>query len=204
MNRTRLILGAGADRLAESSVAVFGVGGVGGYVAEFLARAGVGHIALIDSDIVEQSNLNRQIIALNSTLGEKKVAVCARRLRDINPRIKVGEFDFFFTAQTAFDFSGYDLVLDCIDTVTSKVANCGYIRNFRMSVGARHAPPAQAGGHNLAYRGIFERYAGGRRCGTGRAPRSGKPVVRPRGGSSQNGGSGYRLAAKRESVTLFP
>lgn len=122
MNRTRLLLGGGAEKLASACVAVFGIGGVGGYCAEFLARAGVGRIALADNDVISESNLNRQIIALNSTIGEKKTKACARRLKDISPDICVEEYDFFYTAQTPFDFSKYDLVLDCIDTVTSKVA----------------------------------------------------------------------------------
>ena len=122
MNRTRLLLGSGAEKLASACVAVFGIGGVGGYCAEFLARAGVGRIALADNDVISESNLNRQIIALNSTIGEKKTEACARRLKDISPDICVEEYDFFYTAQTPFDFSKYDLVLDCIDTVTSKVA----------------------------------------------------------------------------------
>ena len=122
MNRTRLLLGQDAEKPASARVAVFGVGGVGGYVAGFLARAGVGHIALIDGDTVSASNLNRQIIALTSTIGQKKTQVCARRLKDINPDLEVEEFDLFYTQDTPFDFSRYDLIADCIDTVTSKVA----------------------------------------------------------------------------------
>ena len=122
MNRTKLLRGEGADALSFASVAIFGIGGVGGYVAEFLARAGVGRLALVDSDAVSESNLNRQIIALTSTIGKKKTRVCADRLRDINPQITVEEFDLFYSASTPFNFSPYDLVIDCIDTVTSKVA----------------------------------------------------------------------------------
>lgn len=122
MNRTRLLLGEGADRLRAAAVAVFGVGGVGGYCAEFLARAGVGRIALVDADRVSASNKNRQVIALDSTVGRLKAQVCAERIKDINAQIITEVFPIFYDKNTAFDFSAYDVVLDCIDTVSSKVA----------------------------------------------------------------------------------
>ena len=122
--RTALLLGdAGMARLARARVAVFGVGGVGGHVAEALARSGVGALELIDDDVVSPSNLNRQIVALHSTLGLPKVDVAAARIRDINPDCRVAPRRVFFTPETApqFDFSAYDYVVDAIDTVTGKV-----------------------------------------------------------------------------------
>ena len=123
--RTRLLLGAEAlDRLAACRVAVFGVGGVGGYVVEALARSGIGALDLIDNDTVAESNLNRQIIALHSTIGQYKVDVAAARVRDINPDCRVTAHRVFFLPETQaqFDFSAYDYVVDAIDTVKGKLA----------------------------------------------------------------------------------
>lgn len=122
--RTERLLGADAmERLAASRVAVFGVGGVGGYAVEALARSGVGTLDLIDNDKVCESNLNRQIIALHSTLGQYKVDVAAQRARDINPDITVNTFKLFYTPETAgeLDFQCYDYIIDAIDTVTGKL-----------------------------------------------------------------------------------
>ncbi|MBQ1254492.1 MAG: tRNA threonylcarbamoyladenosine dehydratase [Clostridia bacterium] len=114
----------GIARLRASRVAVFGVGGVGGFAAEALARSGVGALDLIDHDIVSPSNINRQIIALHSTVGRKKVEVMAERIADICPNIVVRTFDTFYLPETAhlFDFSIYDYVVDAIDTVSGKIA----------------------------------------------------------------------------------
>lgn len=109
------------EKLQKSRVAVFGVGGVGGYVVEALARAGVGNIDIIDNDTISVSNLNRQIIALTSTVGKNKVDVSKARLLDINPNIKVETYKCFFTRDTEFDFSKYDYVVDAIDTVVGKL-----------------------------------------------------------------------------------
>lgn len=109
------------EKLKNSRVAVFGVGGVGGYVVESLARAGVGNIDIIDNDTISVSNLNRQIIALSSTVGQNKVDVSKARLLDINPNIKVQTYKCFFTRDTEFDFSKYDYVVDAIDTVVGKL-----------------------------------------------------------------------------------
>ncbi|MGE4548983.1 MAG: ThiF family adenylyltransferase, partial [Intestinibacillus sp.] len=119
--RTGLLLGeAGLARLAAARVAVFGVGGVGGYVCEALARSGVGALDLFDDDRVALSNINRQIIALHSTVGQYKVDVMAARIRDINPGAQVHAHRCFFTPENAdgIDFSQYDYVVDAIDTVT--------------------------------------------------------------------------------------
>lgn len=120
--RTEMLIGKEAlEKLKNSRVAVFGVGGVGGYVVESLARAGVGNIDIIDNDTISVSNLNRQIIALNSTVGKNKVEVSKERLLDINPNIKVQTYKSFFTRDTVFDFSEYDYVVDAIDTVVGKL-----------------------------------------------------------------------------------
>ena len=125
--RTAMLLGNEAiDRLAHSSVAVFGAGGVGSYTIEALARSGVGHLMICDADTVSQSNINRQLYALHSTLGMNKVDVASRRIADINPDARVDARCVFFGADTAdsFDFSEYDYVVDAIDTVTSKLLIC--------------------------------------------------------------------------------
>ena len=128
--RTRLLVGdEPLERLKNAKVAVFGVGGVGGYVVEALARSGIGTLHLYDDDIVSESNLNRQIAALHSTLGQPKAEVMARRVQDINPCCQVESFQIFYLPQNAdtVDLSQYDYVVDCIDTVTAKlelVARC--------------------------------------------------------------------------------
>lgn len=123
-SRSELIFGEEAmEKLAKARVAVFGVGGVGGYAVEALARSGIGALDLIDNDTVALTNLNRQIIALHSTIGEYKVDIAAKRVLDINPDIKIKAYRTFFTPETAdeFDFSGYDYIIDAIDTVTGKI-----------------------------------------------------------------------------------
>ena len=124
-SRTRMLLGGdGMEKLKKARVAVFGVGGVGGYAVEALARSGVGALDLIDDDVVSESNINRQLIALHSTIGMPKVAVAAARIADINPGCTVRTYRTFYTPDTAgqFDFSQYDYVIDAIDTVTGKLA----------------------------------------------------------------------------------
>ncbi len=124
-SRTELLLGQeGVEKLKKARVAVFGVGGVGGYVVEALARSGVGTLDLIDNDVVSLSNINRQIIALHSTLGKPKTEVAAERAKDINPDITVHVHNVFYLPETAtrFDFSAYDYVVDAIDTVSGKIA----------------------------------------------------------------------------------
>ena len=124
-SRTALLLGEdGVEKLKKSRVAVFGVGGVGGYVVEALARSGVGALDLIDKDVVSASNINRQIIALHSTVGRLKTEVAAERARDINPDIEVKVHNVFYLPETAeqFDFTQYDYVVDAIDTVSGKLA----------------------------------------------------------------------------------
>ena len=123
--RTAMLLGAEAvARLEKAQVAVFGIGGVGGYTVEALARAGVGHIHVIDNDSISLSNINRQILATHSTVGLPKVESAKRRILDINPQAQVTCHQFFYGPDTAhfLDFSQYDYIVDAIDTVTGKLA----------------------------------------------------------------------------------
>ena len=122
--RTAMLIGEeGVSRLSCAHVAVFGVGGVGGYVVEALARAGVGEFSLFDADTVSESNINRQIIALHSTVGMPKVQAAAARVRDIDPEITVHTHEVFYLPENAdaFDLSQYDYVVDAIDTVSAKM-----------------------------------------------------------------------------------
>lgn len=123
--RTEMLLGSDAiQKLQNARVAVFGLGGVGGYVVEALARSGVGSLDLIDSDRVSVSNLNRQILATHSTVGMLKVDAARARVLDINPDCQVKTWPVFYTPDTAdsFDFTQYDYIVDAIDTVTGKLA----------------------------------------------------------------------------------
>jgi tRNA A37 threonylcarbamoyladenosine dehydratase len=124
-SRTQLLLGKEAmEKLHNSRVAVFGIGGVGGYTVEALARSGVGALDLIDDDKVCLTNLNRQIVATRKTVGQYKVDVAEQRIHEIDPNIKVTTYKIFFTPETQdqFDFTQYDYVVDAIDTVTGKIA----------------------------------------------------------------------------------
>ena len=123
-SRTELLFGKEAmEKLAGSRVAVFGIGGVGGYTVEALVRSGVGAIDLIDDDKVCLTNLNRQIIATRSTVGKYKVDVMKERILDINPKAEVNVHKCFYLPETKdeFDFSKYDYVVDAVDTVTAKI-----------------------------------------------------------------------------------
>lgn len=114
----------GINKLKNCHVAVFGIGGVGGHAAEALVRGGIGEITIVDNDTINESNLNRQIIALTSTIGRKKVDVMRERLLDINPSLKINCYDCFYLPETEseFDFSEYDYVIDAVDTVTAKLS----------------------------------------------------------------------------------
>lgn len=135
-SRTQLLVGKEAmERLANARVAIFGIGGVGGYVVEALARSGVGTLDLIDDDKICLTNLNRQIIATRSTIGKYKVDVAKARVLDINPKAVVNTYQTFYVPETAeqFDFSQYDYVVDAIDTVTGKI-------NLVMQTEQTHTP----------------------------------------------------------------
>ncbi|MEG2395723.1 MAG: tRNA threonylcarbamoyladenosine dehydratase [Oscillospiraceae bacterium] len=124
LERTELLFGnENIEKLKNSRVAIFGIGGVGSFTAEALARSGIGTLDLIDNDTVSQSNLNRQLIALHSTLGKYKVEVMRDRILDINPNAKINIYKTFFMPECSgdFDFSNYDYVVDAIDTVTGKL-----------------------------------------------------------------------------------
>ncbi len=124
-SREALLIGEAAlDRLEGAYVALFGVGGVGSYAAEALARAGVGKILLVDNDTVSLSNINRQLCALHSTVGQYKTDVTADRLRDINPKIQIEIRHDFLLPENAssFDFAAFDFVIDAVDTVSAKLA----------------------------------------------------------------------------------
>lgn len=123
-SRLRLLIGREAvEKLAHLRVAVFGIGGVGGYVCEALVRSGIGEFDLIDNDRVNLSNLNRQIIATRQTIGEEKVAVMEERMKQINPQVKVHIHKCFFLPENAdqLPFDQYDYVVDAVDTVTAKI-----------------------------------------------------------------------------------
>ena len=123
-SRTAMLIGeSGVKKLHDSRVAVFGIGGVGGYVVEALVRSGLGFIDIIDNDIVNETNLNRQIIATHSTIGQYKVDVAKDRILDINPNANVLIHKTFFMPETAgeFDFPQYDYIVDAIDTVKGKI-----------------------------------------------------------------------------------
>ena len=123
-SRTARVYGEEAvDKLAFSKVAVFGVGGVGGFACEALARAGVGAIDIFDKDTVSLSNINRQIIALHSTVGKSKVEIMKGRIEDINPDCKVNAYNVFYLPENAdeYDLSRYDYVIDAVDTVLAKL-----------------------------------------------------------------------------------
>ncbi|MBQ9632341.1 MAG: tRNA threonylcarbamoyladenosine dehydratase [Lachnospiraceae bacterium] len=125
LTRTRMLIGDEALlRLADARVAVFGIGGVGGYVVEALARSGVGALDLIDRDVVDITNINRQIIASQATIGRGKAEVAAERIALINPDCRVEVYPLFYLPETAdqFDFSQFDYVVDAVDTVTAKLS----------------------------------------------------------------------------------
>lgn len=123
-SRTELLLGSNAiKKLQNARVAVFGLGGVGGYVVEALARSGIGKLDLVDNDVVSLSNLNRQILATHKTVGKYKTEVAAARVAEINPSCVVRTYNKFFLPENSaeFDFTQYDYVVDAIDTVSGKI-----------------------------------------------------------------------------------
>ncbi len=122
--RTEALIGEDSlKKLENAHVAIFGIGGVGGYVAEALARAGIGEITIVDKDTVDETNINRQIIALSSTIGRDKVEVMRERMLDINPSLKINAYKTFYLPDTADQFvlNKYDYIADAVDTVTAKL-----------------------------------------------------------------------------------
>ena len=147
-SRTAMLLGASSiEKLAGARVAVFGVGGVGGYAAEALARAGVGALDLIDNDTVSVSNINRQMVATTETVGRLKVDVMAERIRAINPDCQVTALPTFRTKENAAELiasSGADAVVDCIDNVSAKIAMivaCGEQGRYPLGAPGSKRPP---------------------------------------------------------------
>ncbi len=133
-SRTERLLGAEAlERLSKAKIAVFGIGGVGGHAAEALVRSGIGALDIVDGDTVALSNINRQIVALHSTVGKLKVDVAEERFLDINPNITIRKFPVRFSEETAerFDFSEYDYVIDAVDDVCAKVLLAVMCRDSR-------------------------------------------------------------------------
>ena len=123
IQRAEMIYGVnGMASLAEANVCLLGIGGVGSYTLEALVRSGIGSVTIVDKDIVEKTNINRQLIALNSTIGQAKVAVAAERAKDINPDIKINALEMFYLQKQALDFREFDYVIDAIDNVTGKLA----------------------------------------------------------------------------------
>lgn len=123
-SRTELLIGSEAlKKLENSHIAVFGIGGVGGYIAEALARSGVGKLDIFDNDIVSLTNINRQIIATHKTIGMPKVEAMKQRIADINPSAQVNAYQTFYMPENSseFDFSKYDYIADAVDTVTAKI-----------------------------------------------------------------------------------
>lgn len=112
---------SGMQKLKHSSVIIFGVGGVGSYAAEAIARAGIGRITVVDNDVVDVTNINRQLIALNSTVGLDKVSVSKSRIEDINPLCRVTAIKEFYDENSSIDLTAFDYILDCIDSVPSKL-----------------------------------------------------------------------------------
>lgn len=136
-SRLELLIGENAvANIRQSKVAVFGVGGVGGYVVEILARSGVGSICIIDNDKVNITNINRQIIALHSTIGEYKVDALEKRILDINPDCNVIKYKMFYLPDNAdeIDLTGYDYVIDCIDTVAAKIELIKRCKSFSIPI----------------------------------------------------------------------
>lgn len=136
-NRLQLLIGEdGLAKLKQSSVAVFGIGGVGSYVVEALTRSGIGSIAIIDKDVIDITNINRQLIATHSTIGKRKVDVTRDRISDINPECKVQGYHVFYNEETmnAIDLRDYDYIVDAIDTVTSKILIVKQAKEFNIRV----------------------------------------------------------------------
>lgn len=134
--RTEILLGDDINKLKESNIIIFGIGGVGGYVTEMLVRSGVGRITIVDFDKVDISNKNRQIIALDSTIGKLKVDVLADRIKDINPACKVTKINEKLLPDNieSFNLSSYDYIIDAIDMVTSKVSLIVYAKEHNIPI----------------------------------------------------------------------
>ncbi len=133
--RTEMLIGKNnLEQLKIKRVAVFGIGGVGSYTIEALARAGVGHLMIVDNDTISLSNINRQLIALHSTVGKNKTAVMKSRIYDINPHCEVVAENIFYSAKSDIDLTGYDYIVDAIDTVSSKLDLITLAKNHNIPI----------------------------------------------------------------------
>lgn len=162
--RTELLLGADAiSRLVSSRVLIVGVGGVGAYAAELIARAGVGHITIIDGDDVAPSNINRQLPALHSTVGLPKVEVMSRRIKDINPEAEIEVVKGFITAESVADVVGdrYDAVVDAIDAIAPKVALLEYCVKHHVAVVSSMGAGGRTDPTKVTYADIAKTYNDG-------------------------------------------
>lgn len=157
--RTKILLGKeNIKKLSTKNVIIFGVGGVGGYVAEMITRSGVGSLTIVDFDTVNASNINRQIIALNSTIGKPKVEVMKERLLDINPQLKITALNKMFdkTNKHEFDLTSYDYVVDCIDTLMQKVDLIVYAKSKNANVISAMGTGNRSGVPNFKVGDIYE------------------------------------------------
>ena len=169
-SRTQLLLGKEAmEKLHNSRVAVFGIGGVGGYTVEALARSGVGALDLIDDDKVCLTNLNRQIVATRKTVGQYKVDVAEQRIHEIDPNIKVTTYKIFFTPETQdqFDFTQYDYVVDAIDTLAPKCHLIAETLKRRIKIVSSMGAGAKSDITQVRFADIWDTY----HCGLSKAVR---------------------------------
>ncbi|MGN0960837.1 MAG: ThiF family adenylyltransferase [Christensenellales bacterium] len=161
--RTEILLGDKLNKLKNSKVIVFGVGGVGGYATEMLVRAGVGNITIVDFDVVDISNKNRQIIALNSTIGRLKVEVMKERIVDINPDCNIIAYNKKLLKDSIeeFELEKYDYILDCIDMVTSKLALIEYAKKHNIPIISAMGAGNRVGMPSIKVVDIYDTYNDG-------------------------------------------
>lgn len=162
LSRTIQLLGEDkTEKLRQASVLVAGVGGVGGYAAEMLVRAGIGNLTIIDADVVNASNINRQLIALNSTIGKQKVEVLSARLKDINPQLKLTAYDLFLT-ETEINYilsqKHYDFIVDAIDTLAPKVALICTAKRLKQKIISSMGAGGRTDPTKIAYADISKTY----------------------------------------------
>lgn len=157
--RTKLLIGQdGVDNLTNKKVIIFGVGGVGGYVADMLVRTGIGSICIVDFDVVNESNINRQVIALHSTIGMAKVDVLKQRLLDINPNCKIECLNKKLLPENVeiFNLNQYDYVIDCIDMVTSKIALIDFCYKNKINIISALGAGNRLGIPNFVVKDIYQ------------------------------------------------
>ena len=217
-SRAELLLGKeGIEKLRKARVAVFGIGGVGSFAAEALARGGVGHLALVDGDVVSLTNINRQLIATQKTIGRRKTSVMAERIHEILPETEVVEYPVVYGAENRdlLDFASYDYIVDAIDTVTSKLIlieeakkagtevissmGTGNLQNKRLSAGEGDAEGIEGARHSRREGGLFQGAApkAGRIAGDGQTTDSRKSFLCAAGGRADSGRRGHPAYCRR-------